>query len=119
MVDCPCRALNSRTKLAKELGEQILKVHGNRPSNAYHLDHIVPHSFFSYMTENEIRSCWHPENLRWWLAVDNIKRKNVLTQCEVRNMTDTQIEILRFSSFSHLHGWDDKTIDLVLSTSTG
>ena len=101
--------------LTKKLTKKILNVHGERPSSDHHLDHIVPHSFFSYETEKEILNCWHPDNLRWRLAFDNISRSNWLTYEEVAAFTPTQLDILRSASNREQYGWTDAEIQKALS----
>ena len=46
----------------------------------WHIDHIVPHSSFSYtsMDDEEFKKCWSLDNLRPLEAIENIKKSNKL-----------------------------------------
>ena len=46
----------------------------------WHIDHIVPHSSFSYtsMDDEEFKKCWSLNNLRPLEAIENIKKSNKL-----------------------------------------
>ena len=42
----------------------------------YHVDHIFPTSLFDLNDMKEIAKCFHPDNLRWLLGIENIKKGN-------------------------------------------
>ncbi len=46
----------------------------------WHIDHIIPISFFQYVSPDDVefKMCWRLENLRPLLGIDNIKKGNKL-----------------------------------------
>lgn len=87
----------SFTGFAKTIAESVHNAIGDRPEG-YHLDHIIPQSFFDHRKEDELLACWDIENLRWLPARQNITRGNRLTDDEIKSLTCKQIEILNKAS---------------------
>ena len=52
----------------------IIEKLGEPPNDGkvYHIDHILPVSAFDLTNPEHIRLCWHPDNLRWLEAKENI-----------------------------------------------
>ena len=42
----------------------------------YHIDHIIPVSFFNHNDKKEIQWAWAPENLQWLTVEENLKKGN-------------------------------------------
>jgi len=55
-----------------------LKHLGNKPDdgNDYHIDHIIPISWFDHNNPLEIKWCWSPDNLQWLRADINLWKKD-------------------------------------------
>jgi hypothetical protein len=65
----------------------IIKKLGTCPVNRkdYHIDHIIPLSFFDLTNKEEIIKAWSPENLQWLPAKINLMKGNKLNFREVIN----------------------------------
>ena len=110
----------SKMEIARTIADKVIQDIGGRPNVNYHLDHIVPVSFFDcgtleYPNKNQIEYCWQTENLRWLEKSLNKRRSNNLTESEVAHMTDDQIAILRAASRRAEWGWTDSRIDAILA----
>ncbi len=69
----------------------IKKKIGKKPSKEYHLDHIVPLSKFDLTEKTEILIAFHPLNLRWLLAKENLKK-----HCSITSMNkDDLINLIK------------------------
>lgn len=44
------------------------------PRDEWHIDHVIPCCAFDHTKPDEIRACWHPSNLRWMPAKDNMRK---------------------------------------------
>jgi len=42
----------------------------------YHIDHILPINAFDHNDLKMIKLCWHPDNLQWLEASENVKKFN-------------------------------------------
>lgn len=84
---------------ARDVAKQIQEQLGARPEG-YHLDHVVPCSFFDFRDEEQTRLCWSIENLRWMEASANISRGNRITIEEVRTFTPEQLALLLRARFA-------------------
>ena len=53
---------------------------GPRPDNInfYHIDHIVPCSCFDFTNPSHPAICFHPTNLRWALADENLAKNDTI-----------------------------------------
>ena len=58
--------------------EKGVKYLGNKPQdgNEYHLDHIIPASWFDHNNPQEVKWCWAPENLQWLRKELNLWKSN-------------------------------------------
>ena len=54
--------------------EELLEKIGEKPSDAYHLEHICP--LTQAKSETELHKLWHHSNLRWMLGSENIAKFN-------------------------------------------
>lgn len=64
----------------------------------YHVDHIVPTSWFDLTQALELSACWSLENLRYLPALENIKRGNRMTQAELSFMMQNHPHIISAAS---------------------
>lgn len=87
----------SITTFAGKVAKLVFEVLGVRP-DGYHLDHIVPQSYFDFRNQEEVEACWHIANLRYLPARENEGRGNRLTLEEVREFSKEQLEILKKAS---------------------
>lgn len=87
----------SATGFAGAIAETIHSVLGVRPEG-YHLDHIIPQSFFDFRDKDEISACWHIDNLRYIPALENVTKGYKLTMEEVENFSDSQLRLLAKAS---------------------
>lgn len=121
--ECICDRVNapvgSVSRYAVGLALQIEAIHGSRPDGSWHLDHVVPHSFFNYENQDEISLCWHPQNVRWLLGEENVARNNRLTEAEVALMNDAQRYILIQASRRGKYGWGDKRLKAAIGNFAG
>ena len=49
----------------------------------WHIDHIIPKSFFDFTDERQLRVCWHHTNLRPMLAGDNLRKHAKFSGIEI------------------------------------
>ena len=70
----------------------------NKKPLEYHVDHIIPFTWFNHSDEDEIRACWNINNLRYLPALKNISRGNRMTQEEFHSLTNEQLDIFLFAS---------------------
>ncbi|NEQ20917.1 MAG: hypothetical protein F6K28_17140, partial [Microcoleus sp. SIO2G3] len=87
----------SITTFAGQVAKLIFEALGVRP-DGYHLDHIVPQSYFDMRNQEEIDACWHISNLRYLPARINEGRGNRLTLEEVKQFSEEQLQILKKAS---------------------
>ena len=62
--------------ITKELCKKIIDRIGPRPSDDFHLDHIIPLSVFDLTQEIHRTLANSPENLRWLLGKENLSKKD-------------------------------------------
>ena len=66
--------------ICESLEEEAKEVHGktleDMREEGYHVDHIIPVSFFDLENPEEVRRCYHPSNLRWLPGRENMSRSN-------------------------------------------
>lgn len=67
---------NFSSLIDRELCAKIIEKIGGRPSNKYHLDHIIPLTAFNLTIERHRELANSPENLRWLLAEENLSKKD-------------------------------------------
>lgn len=70
---------NGKTKSCSEYGIDFDAIHnhiGPRPDSSYHLDHIIPISVFNLDIPEQVRLAHIPQNLRWILKTENLKKKD-------------------------------------------
>ena len=70
---------NGKTKSMNKYGidiKAIVEKLGNPPQDGkkYHIDHIFPVSAFDLNNPEHIKLCWHPDNLRWLEASENLSK---------------------------------------------
>ena len=87
---------SGKTQALKEYGidiKSIVEKLGEPPQDGkkYHIDHIFPVSAFDLNNPEHIKACWHPSNLRWLEASENISKN------------DNYDEVL-FEKYLELHG---------------
>jgi hypothetical protein len=87
----------SKHIFAKKIARQMVETIGFQ-SKGYHIDHLVPQSFFDLRNEHELLACWSPCNLRYLTLVENSRRCNKLTLEEVKNFTSKQMEVFKIAS---------------------
>lgn len=87
----------SITTFAGKVAKLVFEVLGTRP-DGYHLDHVVPQSYFDFRNKEEVEACWHIANLRYLPARENEGRGNRLTLEEVRHFSKEQLQILQNAS---------------------
>lgn len=53
---------------------------GPRPDdiNEYHIDHIIPCAAFNFTNPDHPAICFHPSNLRWVLAEENLSKNDTI-----------------------------------------
>jgi hypothetical protein len=53
---------------------------GPRPDdiNFYHIDHIIPCAAFDFTNPDHPAICFHPSNLRWALAEENLSKNDTI-----------------------------------------
>lgn len=58
--------------------KSIIEKLGKPPQDGkkYHIDHILPISAFDHNDLKMIKLCWHPDNLQWLEASENVKKFN-------------------------------------------
>ena len=81
---------NGKTKALKEYGidiKTIVEKLGEPPDDGkqYHIDHILPVSAFDLENLEHIKLCWHPDNLQWLEASENIKKNDKYNVCDFEN----------------------------------
>jgi len=67
--------------LIQALATEIEDIYKTCPQS-YHVDHLVPVSAFNLFQEVELIACWHPDNLRHYPGVDNLRRNKRMTLVE-------------------------------------
>lgn len=72
---------NGKTNSLKEYGidiKSIIEQLGQPPQDGkkYHIDHIFPIVAFDLENPEHIKLCWHPSNLQWLEASENIKKSD-------------------------------------------
>jgi hypothetical protein len=72
---------SKKTKTLKQYGidiKSIVEHLGNPPQDGkqYHVDHIFPVSAFDLNNPEHIKLCWHPDNLQWLEASENMSKNN-------------------------------------------
>ena len=60
----------------KEILNKLGKCPGKRKD--WHIDHIIPLSFFDLTEEEDIKKAWNKDNLQWLPALENLKKSNKL-----------------------------------------
>jgi len=80
---------NGKTKALKEYGIDISLIvehlgHPPQDGKTYHIDHIFPVSAFDLNNPEHIKLCWHPSNLQWLEANQNIKKSNIYDESEFK-----------------------------------
>ena len=58
--------------LAKDMGYSLSEI----ITLDFHIDHIIPVSYYDLENINDIRKCWDPNNLRWLASKENMSRGN-------------------------------------------
>jgi hypothetical protein len=101
----------SKHAFAKKVAKEILKSMGS-PPKGYHIDHIVPQSFFDLRNEVEMIACWSVCNLRYLPMIENSKRSNKLSIEDFALFSPALIEVLKIASRKPVF-WDE-----VLSSNT-
>lgn len=74
---------NGKTTSCAEYGidfEAIFEKLGPRPSEDYHLDHIIPMSLFNFDIKEHVQLCNCPENLRWVYWEDNLTKADKIIE---------------------------------------
>lgn len=79
-----------KTKALKQYGIDIKVIAehlGSPPQNEkqYHIDHIFPVCAFDLNNPDHIRLCWHPDNLRWLEASENMSKGDKYNEKEFEN----------------------------------
>ncbi len=74
-------SINGKIKVSKDYGinfEEIIKQLQPFPKNMenYHIDHIIPLSWFDFNNPKEIKWAFAPENHQWLTAEENIQKNN-------------------------------------------
>jgi hypothetical protein len=87
----------SATGFAYAIAKEIHNTLGVRP-DGYHLDHIIPQSFFDFRDKNEILACWHIDNLRYIPALENVTKGRKLTIEDVKSFSKSQLRLLTKAS---------------------
>lgn len=67
---------NFSSLINRELCARIIEKIGDRPSDKYHLDHIIPLTAFNLTIDRHRELANSPENLRWLLAEENLSKKD-------------------------------------------
>jgi hypothetical protein len=87
-----------KTKALKEYGiniRAIVEKLGEPPKDGkeWHIDHVLPVSAFDLTKPEHIKACWHPDNLRWLEASENIKKSNKYDKEEFEKYLNEHIEV--------------------------
>ena len=56
----------------------------NWSSNGWHLDHIIPVSFFNFSSAEDQRRCFHYTNIRPLWAKDNLSKRNKIEEIQMK-----------------------------------
>lgn len=83
----------SKSSKAEVLAIEIHKRIGSYPGNDYHLDHIVPVSWFDLRDDSQIEACWSAANFRYLTALENSMRGNKMTKAEFEALTEEQLAV--------------------------
>jgi hypothetical protein len=80
---------NGKTQALKEYGidiKSIVEHLGNPPQDGkvYHIDHIFPVSAFDLNNPEHIKLCWHPNNLQWLEASENMSKGDNYDEIEFK-----------------------------------
>lgn len=76
---------NGKRKKLEKYGIDVTAITeaiGPKPGINYHLDHIIPLCAFDYADEIQIKASWHPKNLQWILAKENLIKGGKYIQSE-------------------------------------
>lgn len=87
----------SITGFSSRIAKTIHDVLGVRP-DGYHLDHIIPQTFFDFRNQAEIEACWHIDNLRYIPAYENIVKGHRLSLKDVESFSESQLSLLAQAS---------------------
>jgi hypothetical protein len=71
----------------EKCGEYI----GEQPGENYHIDHIIPLSFFNFDDDIEIQAAFLPINHQWLDAKENIRKSNKILNDEKTNYVKQKI----------------------------
>ena len=82
----------STTKFAQSVAAQIIAKFGDYGSMT--IDHIVPQSFFNPCDLEELKLCWHIDNLRLLSLSKNASRGNRMSRADIQLITKTNLAIL-------------------------
>jgi len=83
---------HSTTKFAQSIAAQIIAKFGDYGSMT--IDHIVPQSFFNPSDLEELKLCWHIDNLRLLSLSENASRGNRMSRADIQLITKTNLAIL-------------------------
>lgn len=68
----------------------------------WHLDHIIPVSWFDFNDINQLKLCWCHHNLRWLAGEENTKRGNRMRPQDVEVLTDWHYSAINKASYAKL-----------------
>jgi hypothetical protein len=91
----------SKRDFCRDLAFQVIKTIGTRPlpeyvngvEKTFHLDHVVPKSWFLHTKESQVKMCWHVDNFQWLVENRNIAKNNRLSKLMLLQLTPYQIAI--------------------------
>jgi|GEM_PF-2735875 len=86
----------STSKFAQSISAQIIAKFGDYGSMT--IDHIVPQSFFNLSDLEELKLCWHIDNLRLLSLSENMSRGNRMSRADIQLITKTNLAILAGAS---------------------
>ena len=66
----------------------------------WHLDHIVPVSWFSPYDVEQLKLCWHHKNVRWLPRKENESRGNKMRQQDLEVLTDWHYSTISQASYA-------------------
>ncbi len=83
--------------ICESLEEEARQVYGKSISEMreekYHVDHIIPVSFYGLEDPEEVRRCYHPSNLRWLSGEENMSRGNSFRAEDLEVLVNLPVEI--------------------------
>lgn len=89
--ECKIKKDKALRQMRKQTGpridriEKLISEHIGERKDGYHLDHKLPLCAFDYSDQHQIAASWHPANLQWLKAADNLKKSGKFCKSDFEN----------------------------------